>query len=226
MNRSGMKHVRLILVISLAGILLPAAGPWASQAQADQIEWSIFSKDAEYFKKVQADPRKLVEAYCQAEYNGVQDIRLKVAKASPKVASSDREPSQVKGGAPGRAINFSSDPFIVVDSYQVKSVSATDDRAEAVVVFKRLANCDVTEKRRFAVDRNSRDTVSLSLEYDGSSWWIVDPPLPRISKWALIEFSERIISSMNGIVKAGKASDGQKRYYESHRSIVAFLKGL
>jgi len=76
------------------------------------------------------------------------------------------------------------------------------------------------------VDRNSRDTVELSLDYDGARWWIMDPPLPRISKWALIEFSERIISSMNGLVKAGKASEGQKRYYTSYKDIVAFLKGL
>jgi hypothetical protein len=221
-----MKHIRFFLMVALAGILLPAVGPGVPQAQADQIEWSIFHKDEDYFRKVQSDPRKLVEAYCDAEYNGVQDIRVKVAKASPKSAPSDRGASQGKGGGPGKVINFSTDPFIVVDSYQIKSVTVTEGHADAVVMYKRLANCDVTEKRRFAVDRNSRDTVALSLDFDGTRWWIMDPPLPRISKWALIEFSERIISSMNGIVKAGKASDGQKRYYASYKDIVAFLKGL
>lgn len=217
-----MKHIRVFLIIALMGILLPAAGPFPSPAQANQIAWSIFHKDADYFKKVQSDPRKLVEEYCEAEYNGVQDIRLKVAKVAP----ADRRSSPEKGGGQGKVINFSNDPFIVVDSYQIKSVSVTEGHAEAVVVYRRLANCDVTEKRKYVVDRNGRDTVTLSLDYDGSRWWIMDPPLPRVSKWALIEYSERIISSMSGIVKAGKASEGQKRYYAGYKDIVAFLKSL
>jgi hypothetical protein len=221
-----MKRIARHLVIALTGILLLAAGPFPSPAQADQMSWSIFNKDAEYFRKAQSDPRRLVEEYCEAEYNGVQDIRLKVAKITPQKTSPDKAPSPEAGQGPGKAINYSNDPFIVVDSYQIKTVTVTGGRAEATVVYKRLANCDVTEKRKYVVDRNSRDAVTLSLDSDGTRWWIVDPPLPRVSKWALIEYSERIISSMNGLVKTGKASDGQKRYYLAYKDIVAFLRGL
>jgi len=208
------------------GILLSAAGPAPFTSDARGISWSIFDRDDEYFRKVQSSPRRLVEEYCEAEYNGVQDLRLKVAKAAAARNASARNPAPDGGKKAGRVIDFSADRLIVVDSYQIKAVSAGAARAEATVVFRRLANCGVTQKRTYVVDRIGRDTVTLSLEFDGSRWWIVDPPLPRVSKWALIEFSERIISSMTGIVKSGKASDGQKKYYEEHRDIVSFLRRL
>lgn len=208
------------------GILLGAAGPAPFPPDAHGISWSIFDRDDAYFRQVQSSPRRLVEEYCEAEYNGVQDMRLKVAKVTAARNAPDRSPALSEGRKAGRVIDYSADPLIVVDSYRIKAVSGGEARAEATVVFRRLANCDVTEKRTYVVDRNARDTVTLSLEYDGSRWWIVDPPLPRVSKWALIEFSERIISSMNGIVKAGKASEGQKKYYEAYRKIVSFLRNL
>lgn len=222
----GRKKVGLFILGAVMGILLPAAVPAPFTSDAHGISWSIFDRDDEYFRKVQSSPRRLVEEYCEAEYNGVQDMRLKVAKVTAAQNDSARGPAPTEGKKAGRVINFSADPLIVVDSYQIKAVSTGAARAEATVVFRRLANCDVTRKRTYVADRNGRDTVTLSLEYDGSRWWIVDPPLPRVSKWALIEFSERIISSMTGIVKAGKASDGQKKYYEAHRNIVTFLRRL
>ena len=85
-----MKRIAHCLTIALTGILLLAAGPFPTHAQADGLSWSVFHKDAEYFKKVQSDPRRLVEEYCGAEYNGVQDIRLKVAKITPRATASDR----------------------------------------------------------------------------------------------------------------------------------------
>jgi hypothetical protein len=217
---------RRALIIVFVFMWCTAPTPFSPLLHADQISWSIFHKDAEYFKKVQSDPKSLVQEYCEAEYNGVQDIRLKVVKAPGKKGGPDRDASTGGGEGTGRFVDFSNDPFIVVDSYQIKSVTLAEGHAEATVVYKRLANCDVTEKRKYVVDRNSRDTIKLSLDYDGARWWIVDPPLPRVSKWAIIEFSERIISSMNGLVQSGKASDGQKKYYASYKDIVAFLKGL
>ncbi len=222
----GRKKVGLFVLGAFMGILLSAAGPAPFTSDAHGISWSIFDRDDEYFRKVQSSPRRLVEEYCEAEYNGVQDLRLKVAKVAAAQNDSARGPAPNGVKKAGRVINFSADPLIVVDSYQIKAVSAGAARAEATVVFRRLANCDFTRKRTYVADRNGRDAVTLSLEFDGSRWWIVDPPLPRVSKWALIEFSERIISSMSGIVKAGKASDSQKKYYEAHRNIVSFLKNL
>ena len=104
--------------------------------------------------------------------NGVQDMRLKVAKVTAAQNDSARGPAPNGGKKAGRVIDFSADPLIVVDSYQIKAVSAGAARAEATVVFRRLANCDVTRKRTYVADRNGRDAVTLSLEYDGSRWWI------------------------------------------------------
>jgi len=221
-----MKDIGPRIILLLMGFFLLAAGPVSSSPHGHHISWSVFHKDAEYVRKVQADPRRLVEEYCEAEYNGVQDIRLKIVKVRQTKTVSGRSPGSESGESAGKVLNFSSDRLIVVDSYKIKSVTVGEGRAEATVVYRRLASCGGTDGKRYVKDRSNRDTVRLRLDYDGSSWWIVDPPLPRVSKWALIEYSERIITSMNPLVKSGKASEGQKKYYTDNKDIVTFLRSL
>ncbi len=222
MERIGMHPVIVVLLSAAAAVLFP----FQSLVNAYEITWSVFNKGPEYFAKIQADPRTLVEEYCNAEFKGAQDIRIKVAKLSPKRAASEKEAAPERGDKAGKVINFSSDPLVVVDSYVIRDVRVSKDTAEATVAYRRLASTDGIAGKKYVVDRKSSDVVKLSLSFDGSRWWIDDPPLPRVSKWALIEYSERIISSMDGLVKAGKASDGQKRYYLSNKDIVVFLRSL
>ncbi|HQI02497.1 MAG TPA: hypothetical protein PLF54_00390 [Deltaproteobacteria bacterium] len=199
--------------------------PFQSSVHAYEITWSVFNKGAEYFDKIQSDPKTLVQEYCDAEFKGAQDIRIKVVKLDPKKAS-EKEAASDRGDKHGKVINFSSDPLVVVDSYVIRDVQVSKDTAEATIAYRRLASTDGIAGKRYMADRKSNDIVKLSLSFDGSRWWITAPPLPRVSKWALIEYSERIISSMDSLIKAGKASDGQKKYYLSNKDIVAFLRSL
>ncbi len=206
-------------------VLFMFSQPWET-ACAFRITWSVFQKDAEYFRKVQSDPVKLVKEFCESEFNGAQDIRVKVAKFTVMKEANGKDQVSSVNEENGRMINFSTDAIVVVDSYKIQGIHVNNGHAEATVVYKRLANSSGISGRRYMVDRNDRDFIRLSLDYDGTQWWIKDPPLPRVSKWALIEFSERIISSMDDLIKKGKASEGQKKYYLNNKDIVIFLRSL
>ncbi len=169
---------------------------------------------------------KLVKEFCESEFNGAQDIRVKVAKFTVTTQPDVRGKSSPVSDEGGRMVNFYTDPLVVVDSYKIQGVHVADGRAEAAVVYKRLANSGGISGGRYMVDRNDPDAVRMSIQYDGTRWWIKDPPPPRVSRWALIEFSERIISSMDELIRKGKASEGQKKYYMDNRDIVIFLRTL
>jgi len=222
MSRIGM-HLVIVLLLSAAVAVL---FPFQPSVYAYEITWSVFNKGSEYFDKIQADPKTLVQEYCDAEFKGAQDIRMKVVKLNPKRAASEKAATPERGDNAGKVVNFSSDPLVVVDSYVIRDVQVSKDTAEATVAYRRLASTGGVSGRKYVIDRKSSDIVKLSLSFDGSRWWITDPPLPRVSKWALIEYSERIISSMDSLIKAGKASDGQKKYYLSNKEIVLFLRNL
>lgn len=222
MNRIGMH----LMIVVLAAAAVTVLFPFGYRAHAYEITWSVFNKGREYFEKIQADPKKLVQEYCEAEFKGAQDIRMKIVKLSPQKAAGEQEKTPERGDKAGKVINFYSDPLVVVDSYVIRGVEISKDTAEATVAYRRLAGSDGIAGKKYVVDRKSSDIVKLSLSFDGSRWWINDPPLPRVSKWALIEYSERIISSMDSLIKTGKASDGQKKYYQSNKDIVVFLRSL
>lgn len=210
-------------MLAAAVVVLP---PFQFLSSAYEITWSVFNKGPQYFDKIQTDPKMLVEEYCKAEFKGAQDIRVKVVKFNTSRAASEKQAAPERGDKAGKIINFYSDPLFVVASYVVRGVQVSDCSAEATVAYKRLASTNGIAGKKYTVDRNSNDVIKLMLEFDGSRWWIKDPPLPRVSKWALIEYSERIISSMNDLIKTGKASDGQKKYYSSNKDIVSFLRSL
>jgi len=222
MNKSGM-HLMIVVLTAAAVTLL---SPLGHRAHAYEITWSVFNKGSEYFEKIQADPKKLVQEYCEAEFKGAQDIRMKVVKFGPRKTAPEQEKNSGRGEKEAKVINFYSDPLVVVDSYVIRDVDVSGNTAEATVAYRRLASTDGISGKKYVVDRKSSDVVKLSLSFDGSHWWINDPPLPRVSKWALIEYSERIISSMDSLIKTGKASDGQKKYYLSNKDIVVFLRSL
>lgn len=222
MNRIGM-HLMIVVLLAAA---VTALSPFPSRGHAYEITWSVFNRGPEYFNRIQADPRTLVEEYCEAEFKGAQDIRMKVVKLNPKREESERKAAPERGDRAGKVINFYSDPLVVVDSYAVRDVKVSRNTAEATVTYRRLAGTNGISGRKYTIDRKSSDVVKLSLQSDGTRWWISDPPLPRVSKWALIEYSERIISSMDSLIKAGKASDGQRKYYLSNKDIVVFLRSL
>ncbi len=221
MNRTRLYLAIAVIVAALIGLISLQTSSFAYE-----ISWSIFNKDSEYFKEIQSNPRRLIEEYCESEFNGVQDLRIKVAKFTPKRTPGDKDASVENAESIRKVINFYSDPLIVVDSYQIRKANVLDNRAEATVVYKRLAHSAGIDGRKYAIDKSSQDAITLTLEYDGSRWWIMNPPLPRVSKWALIEFSERMISSMDDLIKTGRVSEGQKKYYINNKNIVIFLRSL
>lgn len=219
MNRTRLYITMILAMAAVIGLL-------SVQTFAYEISWSVLQKGSAYFQKIQSDPRLLAEEFCEAEFNGAQDMRMKVAKFTLKNPADEKKGDPDKVEKAGPIINFYSDPLVVVDSYHIRGFTSSNNRAEVTVMYKRLANSEGAVGGKYAIDRKNQDSVTLALDYDGSRWWIMDPPLPRVSKWALIEYSERIISSMEDLIRTGKASEGQKKFYVNNKSIVIFLRSL
>src|SRR5919109_2582344 len=143
----------------------------------------------------QDSPRELAEKFCRAEFTGVEDIRLDIAKYSRKqmLWEKKRDPE-----FKGMAKFWDNDPLFVVASYQITDVSVKKNHAIATIVYNRLARTegDGVLKRKLIPDRMSHDIVKLHLIYDGSKWWVYDPPTPRVSIEALIEYYRNTLNRL------------------------------
>ncbi len=86
-----------------------------------------------------------------------------------------------------------------------------------MVRFKMLARTEEygDEKRKIIPEYKENDIVRYELERIGGSWFVVDPPLPRVSQKALIEYYKALILSMGGdnwLIR-NDVKESQKNYY-------------
>jgi hypothetical protein len=170
--------------------------------------------------------REFAEKFCRAEFMGVEDIRLDIAKYSRKqmLWEKKRDPE-----SRGMVKFWDNDPLFVVASYQIAHVSVKKDRAIATIVYKRLARTegDGVLKRKLVPDRMAHDIVRLHLIYDGSTWWVLDPPIPRVSLEAIIRYHKNHLDRLgDDWVKRPDISDGQKQYYRKLQENLQILKSL
>jgi len=170
--------------------------------------------------------RELAETFCGAEFIGVKDIRLDIAKYSRKqmLWEKKRDPE-----ARGMVKFWDNDPLFVVASYQITGISIKENYAIATVVYKRLARTegDGVLKRKFVPDRTAHDRVQLHLIYDGARWWVYNPPIPRVSIEALIEDYRNTLNRLGSDwLERSDISQGQKEYYRKDQENLQVLNSL
>jgi hypothetical protein len=170
--------------------------------------------------------REIVEKFCRDEFTGVKDIRLDIAKYSRKqmLWEEKRDPE-----ARGTVKFLDNDPLFVVASYQITDVSVKKNYAIATVVYKRLARTegDGVLKRKLVPDRTAHDRVRLHLIYNGSSWWIYDPPTPRVSLEAMIEYYRNTLNRLGSDwLERSDISEAQKEYYRKDQENLKILNSL
>jgi hypothetical protein len=183
----------------------------------------IFALDE--LKKIDS-ARELVEKFCRAEFMGVQDIRLDIAKYSRKQRAWEKKrDSEFRG----MVKYWDNDPLFVVESYQITDVSVKKTRAIATIVYKRVAMTegDGVLKRKLIPDRMSHDIVKLHLIYNESRWWVLDPPIPRVSLEAIIEYHKNYYKIMGDdwLQRIG-ISESQKQYYRKLQENLEILNRL
>ena len=170
--------------------------------------------------------RELAEKFCRAEFMGVEDIRLDIARYSRKqmLWEKKRDPE-----FKGMAKFWDNDPLFVVASYQITDVSVKGNRAIATIVYNRLARTegDGVLKRKLIPDRMSHDIVKLHLIYDGSKWWVYDPSTPRVSIEALIEYYRNTLNRLGSDwLERSDISKSQKEYYRKDQESLKTLSSL
>lgn len=169
--------------------------------------------------------KKVAETYCQADFNGVPDIRSNLAKFSTKRARMEkkRDPE-----LQGMVIAFEADQILIVDSYQLQNVAVDGNRAVVTVAYDRLAKTSGSglPGRKIIPDHVKLEIVEIHLVLNKGRWLILDPPLPRISIKALIQYYEDYAARMERWIHTERASDPQKHNYEEIIDDLKILKNL
>ena len=174
----------------------------------------------------QDSARELAERFCRAEFMGVDDIRFDIVKYSRKqiLLEKKRDPE-----FRGMAKFWDNDPLFVVASYQITDVSVKRDHAIATIVYKRLARTegDGIFKRKLIPDSLGHDIMKLALIYDGSKWWVLDPPIPRISLEAIIRYHESHLTMLgDDWLQRPDISKSQKQSYHKLQENLQILESL
>jgi hypothetical protein len=174
----------------------------------------------------QDSPRELAEKFCRAEFTGVEDIRLDIAKYSRKqmLWEKKRDPE-----FRGMAKFWDNDPLFVVASYQITDVSVKKNHAIATIVYKRLARTegDGVLRRKLIPDSLGHEIIQLDLIYNGSKWWVLDPPIPRVSLEAIIAYHKGYLNIMGeNWLGRSDISEGQKQYYRKLQENLRILESL
>jgi len=130
--------------------------------------------------------RDVATAFIQGEFAYANEYELaKFIKLSPaKQAKFNKNFESLVNSR----YTIHSTPLVVVESYQILDIQVEDNKATAITRFLRLARADGNsyKAQHLVVERPHEEIVKLNLIYDGNRWWVIDPPIPRISKEALI----------------------------------------
>lgn len=167
--------------------------------------------------------KAVVEEYCWGEFIGLENMRVKLVKYSPQrkaIIEKTIGPLEV-----ARIMFWQAVPLFVVTSFDVQNIIIEGDTAVATISFRQVVKTEGegVMNRRLIPDYKQNDIEKLHLKYDGKQWWIIDPPLPRISKEALIKYFERIIARREG---SPRITDRQKEHYQYYVNELNELKNL
>lgn len=181
---------------------------------------------AKSINEVEEDAVMIVaEKYCNADFGGNPDIRMDIAIYTP---SRQKEESKKDFELLGKVIAFEADPIFVVNSFEITNILVEENTAVVTIVFDRIAKSidSGLPGRKIIADDLKQDVVKLQLIRDRGKWWILDPPIPRVSARALIQFYKDRIDNMTDWIYTNRASDSQKNNYEEMNEILEILKSL
>lgn len=82
------------------------------------------------------------------------------------------------------------------------------------------------QERKIVAERLNQDVVKLQLIRDQDQWLILDPPIPRISIKAIIQFYKEKINSMDDWIDTNPAFDSQRKNYEAMRETLKILQSF
>ena len=174
----------------------------------------------------ESSAKDIIEKFCNAEFMGVQDIRLDIAHYSKKRKKFEEKNDPEFNGL---VKYWENDPVFIVESYQIINISVKKNHAIAIIKYKLLAQTkgNGALNREFITVSNKSELVNLHLIYDSLKWSVIDPPAPRVSIQAIIEYYKKILEIMgNDWLQRDNISKEQKQYYSKVQKDIEILTNL
>ena len=170
--------------------------------------------------------RIVVEHFCQAEFDGRLDIRLDTVKYSQTrlIKERKRDPDFA-----GRVIYCDNDPLRVVASFRIEATTSHGAQASVWVSFRQLASTrgDGQEERVMMPDPKAKDLVRYDLRNLRGKWWIINPPIPRVSRDGLIAAYQKLLSTVPPRwFESPDVTDDQKKVVRKQMETLDFLRSL
>lgn len=185
---------------------------------------SAFAENKNKSQQDKLEVKKIIEKYCSSEFYGVPDIRLDLItySAERQKKESARDPE-----LNGMVIAIEADPLVIVKSYKIISISHKNNSALARVMYETLAKTigDGLEARKILPVKET-EIVKFHLIKQGNKWLILDPPIPRISKKAMIEYYEKDIQRVRNFIDKPETSRAQKQAQDLMIKNLDILKSL
>src|SRR6266540_792313 len=139
--------------------------------------------------------RTVVNNYVVAQFKlGEEEYFLKYVKFSSKHKEFEYLNYHAEEGS---VYDIIKDPLFIVDSYEIHKIICNGNKAEALIKYKRLARTNGRlYNREIITDILPNDVVKLHIIKSGNSWFIVDPPLPRVSIQVLKNEYEKLFKRL------------------------------
>ena len=189
--------------------------------------------------------KSLVEEFCLSEFHGgfPSTYRDRLFKYTPAVYKNLLK--IIGDGYPYR-VYFEHDPIRIVDSYKIKEIKQIDTHhAYAIVFYHQIAiigesweeiDAQGDGYKGIPIRRVKDISIKLNLKYDGSRWWIIDPPYPKVSLAVLVKYYSDEISNLNMYLTGVNPVNGKKftsedmakikSNYDDKKSILNILLSL
>lgn len=138
----------------------------------------------------QNDALLVITRFCDAEFQGVMDVRPELA-VYERIAGKEPEPID-------QVIFWEADPIMVASTFSVVGVSIHDATGTALVEYR----CVMRTKGHGVGDRvfeekcDKKHSITYDLVKKNNKWFVYNPPIPYISMESLIRYYSSEISSM------------------------------
>ncbi|MBF0156595.1 MAG: formylglycine-generating enzyme family protein [Magnetococcales bacterium] len=162
-----------------------------------------------------SDPRKVVQAFVDLEFNGNDGLRRHVAALSGNI----RELLETRDAR--------DDELIVVSRYNIQNVRTEGDQGIAEVDYDRLASTKrIGNLRRMFPDEKEHDQITLKLQQSNGAWFIVDPPPWRISLVTLADIYQKEFLAMGGSPTSPDPESCEFQLMNDHDLIDYYIKKM
>jgi hypothetical protein len=173
--------------------------------------------------------RRFMETFCRDEFNsksGGEGIRQDTVRYTKKRHAEEKERDRI---FEGKVVYLRSDPLYVVGSYWVKDVVIRRNGALVSVEYYRLARTEGHGdlSRQLIPDCFENEVVTYDLICQNNKWYILDPPLPRISPEAIVKDFRGTLQVMGDdwLIRPG-LSEVQRQGYRKLQNDLEILESL